>query len=48
MDTWLVLRRTAMRMPPEYVNSIMAAMSGRVQQVLQFNGGFFPEGGLSD
>lgn len=42
------LRRTAMRMPTEYVNSIMAAMSGRVQQVLQFNGGFFPEGGLSD
>lgn len=40
------LRRTAYAMPKDYVDKIIGAMAGRVQQVLDFSGGFFPEGGL--
>ena len=40
------LRRTACSMPADYVEKIVGAMAGRVQQVLEFGGGFFPEGGL--
>eukprot|EP00438_Fugacium_kawagutii_P004355 Skav207892 [mRNA] locus=scaffold664:848082:848486:+ [translate_table: standard] len=39
------LRRAACGMPRDYVDKIIGAMAGRVQQVLDFGGGFFPEGG---
>lgn len=39
------LRRSALALSGEYIDKIIAALAGRVQQVLEFGGGFFPEGG---
>ena len=39
------LARTARSLKGEYIHRIIGAMAGRVQQVVEFNGGFFPEGG---
>ena len=40
------LRRTAMKMPSEYISKIVGALKGRCQQVLDAKGGHFPEGGF--
>ncbi|CAJ1422967.1 unnamed protein product [Effrenium voratum] len=40
------LRRTALGLSNDYINSIVGAMAGRVQQVLAAGGSHFPEGGL--
>ena len=41
------LRRTAVSLSADYIRKIVGAMSGRVQQVLDARGHFFPEGGLA-
>ena len=41
------LRRTAVNLSADYIRKIVGAMSGRVQQVLDARGHFFPEGGLA-
>jgi len=39
------LKRTAKGLSNDYITSIVGAIAGRVQQLLQARGSFFPEGG---